>query len=85
MAPGVDGRAYSMAQRVVAEGGARALWRGTAAMTIVVPMQNALLFAGTGSHSSTFRLNVSALCGTGGAFRCCLGGIQEVLGGIMGC
>jgi len=27
-----------------------------------------------GLHSSTFRLNVSAFCGTGGAFRGCLGG-----------
>ena len=41
--------------------------------------------AGRGLHSSTFRLNVSAFCGTGGAFRGCLGGAQEVNGGITGC
>jgi len=28
---------------------------------------------GRGLHSSTFRLNVSTLCGIGGAFRGCLG------------
>jgi hypothetical protein len=28
---------------------------------------------GRGLHSSTFRLNLSATCGTGGAFRGCLG------------
>ena len=28
-----------------------------------------------GLHSSTFRLNVSAFCGIGGAFRGCLGGV----------
>ena len=38
-----------------------------------------------GLHSSTFRLNVSAFCGIGGAFKGCLGGVQEVLGGIRGC
>jgi hypothetical protein len=43
-ASGVSARA--MLQRVVAEGGARALWRGSVPMTVVVPMQNALLFAG---------------------------------------
>jgi len=37
-----------------------------------------------GSHSSTFRLNVSAFYGTGGAFRDCLGGFKGVSGGIMG-
>ena len=35
-----------------------------------------------GSHSSTFRLNVSALCGIGGAFRGCLGGVLEVFLGV---
>jgi len=38
-----------------------------------------------GLHSSTFRLNVSAFCGTGGAFRGCLRSVWEVLGGIRGC
>jgi len=37
-----------------------------------------------GLHSSTFRLNVSAFCGIGGAFRGCLGGVEGVLGGIRG-
>ena len=37
-----------------------------------------------GSHSSTFRLNVSALCGIGGAFGKCVGGVQGVLGGSYG-
>ena len=32
-------------------------------------------FLGRGLHSSTFRLNVSTLCGIGGAFRGCLGGV----------
>jgi len=30
---------------------------------------------GRGLNSSTFRLNVSACCGTGGAFRGCSGGV----------
>jgi len=30
---------------------------------------------GMGLHSSTFRLNVSAFCGIGGALRGCLGGV----------
>jgi len=30
---------------------------------------------GRGLHSSTFRLNVSAFCGIGGAFRGCVGGV----------
>jgi hypothetical protein len=40
---------------------------------------------GRGLHSSTFRLNVSAFCVTGGAFRGWLGGVSKVSGGIMGC
>jgi hypothetical protein len=39
---------------------------------------------GRGLHSSTFRLNVSALCGIGGAFRGCLGVVYGVSGGIGG-
>jgi len=39
---------------------------------------------GRGLHSPTFRLNVSALCGIGGALRVCLGGAQGMLGGISG-
>ena len=34
----------------------------------------AALALGRGLHSSTFRFNVNALCGIGGAFRRCLGG-----------
>jgi len=40
---------------------------------------------GRGLHSSTFRLNVSAVRGIGGALRGCLGDVQEVLPGIWGC
>jgi len=38
---------------------------------------NTLIFllAGRGLHSSTFRLDVSAFCGIGGAFRGFLGGV----------
>jgi hypothetical protein len=35
---------------------------------------------GRGLHSSTFRLNVSALCGIGGALGGCVGGVYGVLG-----
>jgi hypothetical protein len=38
-----------------------------------------------GLHSSTFWLNISAFCGKGGAFRGCLGVVEQVLGGIWGC
>ena len=37
-----------------------------------------------GLHSSTFRLNVSAFCGIGGAFWDCLGAAYGVLRGIGG-
>jgi hypothetical protein len=43
---------------------------------------------GRGSHSSTFRLNLSAFCGKGGALGGCLGGVQGVSGVIrawLGC
>ena len=40
---------------------------------------------GRGLHSSTFRLNVSAFCGIGGASTGSSGGVQEVLEGISGC
>ena len=40
-------------------------------------------FSGGGLHSSTFRLNVSAICGIGGAFGCCLGCLRGV-GGYLG-
>jgi hypothetical protein len=44
------------------------------------------LIPGTrGLHSSTFRLNVSAFCAIGGAFRGCIGDVEEVLGNIKGC
>jgi len=33
---------------------------------------------GRGLHSSTFRLNVSAFCGIGGALRDCLGVVLRV-------
>ena len=39
---------------------------------------------GRSLHSSTFRLNMSVFCGIGGAFRNCLGGVQEVSMGIRG-
>jgi len=39
---------------------------------------------GRGLHSSSFRLNVSALCGIGAAFRGCLGGVSGVIRGIRG-
>jgi len=39
---------------------------------------------GRGLHSSTFRLNLSALCGIGGASEGCLGVVQGVLEGIRG-
>jgi len=42
-----------------------------------------------GLHSSTFRLNVSAFCGIGVAFRDCCSGVFRrwygVLGDIEGC
>jgi len=37
-----------------------------------------------GLHSFTFRLNVSAFCGTGGAFRGCSGGVQGYYGVLRG-
>ena len=41
--------------------------------------------AGRGLHSSTSRLNLSAFCGIGGAFRGCLGVIQvEAFRGCLG-
>jgi len=48
------------------------------------PVQR-LLVVGRGLHPSTFRLNVSALCGIGGAFMGGIGGVQWVLWGIRGC
>lgn len=47
--PGVDGSARAIFQRVIQEGGARALWRGATPMTLVIPIQNSLLFAGYGA------------------------------------
>jgi len=41
--------------------------------------------SGMGLHSSTFRLNVSALQGIGGACRGCLGGDSGLLGDTRGC
>ena len=38
-----------------------------------------------GLHSFVFQLNVSALCGIGGAFRGCLGGVQGASGSIKRC
>jgi len=40
---------------------------------------------GRGLHSSTFRLNVSALCGIRGPCRGCVGGACVLLGGNRGC
>jgi hypothetical protein len=39
---------------------------------VMVSLELLLEFVGRGLHPSTFRLNVSAFCGTRGAFRCCL-------------
>jgi hypothetical protein len=41
--------------------------------------------AGRGLHSSTFRLNVSAFCGIGGAIGGYQGVVEAVLGALMGC
>jgi len=44
--------------------------------------------SGRGLHSSTFQLNVSALCGIGVAFRGCPGGVEGVSGAVrwyLGC
>ena len=38
---------------------------------------------GRGLHSSTFRLNVSALCEIGGAFRACLGDSKGCIGYVV--
>ena len=35
-------------------------------------------------HSSIFRLNVTAFCGTRGALSCCLGGVKVVWWGSRG-
>jgi hypothetical protein len=40
---------------------------------------------GNDLQSSTFRLKLNAFCGTGGASRCCLGGVYNVVGGITDC
>ena len=48
LGPGVDAGARAVFSKVIREGGTRALWRGTAPMTMVIPFQNALLFAGYG-------------------------------------
>ena len=40
---------------------------------------------GRGLHSSTFRLNLSAFCKIGGAFRGCRGGVWEISGRVRGC
>ena len=40
---------------------------------------------GRGIHSSTFQLNISALCGIGGAFRGCLRGDWQVPWYMRGC
>lgn len=48
LGPGVDAGARAVFSKVIREGGTRALWRGTAPMTMVIPLQNALLFAGYG-------------------------------------
>jgi len=39
---------------------------------------------GRGLHSSTFRVNLSAFCGIGGALRGCLGGVRGLPGAIKG-
>jgi len=52
---------------------------------VIAELKSGSRHCGRGLHSSTIRLNVSAFCGTGGAFRGCLGGIYEVLGDMQGC
>ena len=39
---------------------------------------------GSGLHSSTFRLNVSAMYGIGGARRGCVARVKGVFGGVEG-
>ncbi|KAJ1629880.1 mitochondrial carrier domain-containing protein [Pavlovales sp. CCMP2436] len=41
-------RPFSLVQELRREGGVRSLWRGTSPLALVVPLQNALLFAGYG-------------------------------------
>jgi len=42
------------------------------------------LVGSRGLHSSTFQLNLSALCGIGGARRGCVTRVEGVLGGVRG-
>ena len=49
---------------------------------VVVGKGVALLALGRDLHSSAFRLNLSAFCGIGGAFRGCSGGVG---GAVIGC
>ena len=55
-----------------------------AAESIAVNYTGTALVCGRGLHSFTFQLNESAFYGTGGAFRGCLRGIEDVLGSIRG-
>ena len=40
---------------------------------------------GRGLHTPTFRLNVSAFCGIGGAINGCSGGVRQAFGDIRPC
>jgi hypothetical protein len=62
-----DARASQSKARVVrfSSTGVQEIYKGDSSM-------------GRGLHSSTFWLNVSAFCGTGGAFSGCLGIVQEI-------
>eukprot|EP00307_Rebecca_sp_RCC1486_P014129 CAMPEP_0119432550 /NCGR_PEP_ID=MMETSP1335-20130426/48009_1 /TAXON_ID=259385 /ORGANISM="Chrysoculter rhomboideus, Strain RCC1486" /LENGTH=317 /DNA_ID=CAMNT_0007458377 /DNA_START=51 /DNA_END=1004 /DNA_ORIENTATION=+ len=66
-------RPSAVAREVRATGGVRALWRGAAPLVGVVPVQNALLFAGYGA-GERFAKYLAAPEGTGAA--ACQGGSQ---------
>jgi len=63
------------------EGAARAMVDALCLeQTVELPL--ALVPPGRGLHSSTSELNLSALCGMGGARRGCVARVQGVLGGV---
>jgi hypothetical protein len=62
-------------------GPARAQYSNT---LVLCTLASAVMPANRGSHSSTFQLNFSALCVTGGAVMACFGGVQGVVGDIRG-
>jgi len=52
-----------------------AIERTVTCMSLPRPGEEVALVVGRGLHSSTFRLNLSALCGIGSALRGCSGGV----------